>query len=83
MKNRKDSEWLDIKELTPLRFMPYVAELFRRITGRDLRGLGDYTEWMGIGGYYHWKLAQLGQLDACPHLWEHPVPAGPVDRPSG
>ena len=60
MKNCKDKEWLDIKELTPLRFMPYVANLFRRITGRDLKGLGDYTDWMGIGGYYHWKLAQLG-----------------------
>ena len=83
MKNRKDKEWLDIKELTPLRFMPYVADLFRRVINRDLKGLGDYTNWMGIGGYYHWKLAQLGQLDACPHLWEHPVPEGPVARPSG
>ena len=83
MKNRKDKEWLDIKELTPLRFMPYVAELFRRITGRDLRGLGDCTDWIGIGGYYHWKLAQMGQLDACARLHGHPVPSGPVNRPSG
>ena len=50
MKNQKDKEWLDIKELTPLRFMPYVADLFRRVTNRDLRGLSDYTDWMGIGG---------------------------------
>ena len=25
MKTRKEREWLDIKELTPLQFMPYVA----------------------------------------------------------
>ena len=42
MKNRKASEWMDIKELSPLKFMPYVAELFRNITGRDLKGLGDF-----------------------------------------
>ena len=42
MKNRKDHEWVDIKELTPLKFMPYMAELFWNITGRDLKGLSDY-----------------------------------------
>ena len=57
---------MDIKELSPLEFMPYMARLFRDITGIDLRGLGDYTGWMGLGGYYHWKLAQLGQLSASP-----------------
>ena len=65
MKNRKDREWVDIKELTPLKFMPYVAKLFRNITGRDLKGLGDYMGWVGIGSYYHWKLLELGQLSAC------------------
>ena len=83
MKNRKEREWVDIKELTPLEFMPYVARLFRDITNVDLRGLSDYTGWMGLGGYYHWKLAQLGQLNANPQLAAHPVPRGPVDWPSG
>ena len=67
-------EWeVGIKELTPLKFMPYVAELFRNITGRDLKGLGDYMGWVGTGGYYHWKLLELGQLSACPCLQGLPV----------
>ena len=83
MKNQKDQEWVDIKELTPLKFMPYVAELFWNITGRDLKGLGDYMEWVGIGSYYHWKLSELGQLSACPHLHGQLVPDGPITQPSG
>ena len=83
MKNQKDSEWVDIKELTPLKFMPYVAELFWNITGRDLKGLSDFMGWVGIGNYYHWKLSELGQLSACPHLQGQPVPDGPIARPSG
>ena len=83
MKNRKASEWMDIKELSPLKFMPYMAELFRNITGRDLKGLGDFMRWVGLSGYYHWKLLQLGQLHACPHLQGQPVPDGPVAQPSG
>ena len=83
MRNRRASEWMDIKELSPLKFMPYVAELFKNITGKDLKGLGDFTRWIGLGGYYHWKLAHLGQLQACPCLQGHPVPDGPVARPSG
>ena len=83
MKNRKDHEWVDIKELTPLKFMPYMAKLFRNITSRDLKGLGDYTGWVGIGGYYHWKLLELGQLSACPHLQGQPMPDGPIARPGG
>ena len=70
MKNRKASELVDIKELSPLKFMPYVAELFKNITGRDLKGLGDFMGWVGLGGYYHWKL--------CPCLQGQPVPDGPV-----
>ena len=38
---------------------------------------------LGLGGYYHWKVAQLGQLQACPHLQGQPVPKAPVARPSG
>ena len=83
MKARKESEWVDIKELTPLQFMPYVTRLFWKMTGRDLSGLGDYTGWVGIGGYYHWRLSELGQLSACPRLHRQPVPDGPIGRPSG
>ena len=68
MKNWKDKEWVDIKELTPLRFKPYVTNLFRKITSQTLRGLSSYVDWIGIGGYYHWKLSELGQLNACPRL---------------
>ena len=83
MKNQKAHVWVDIKELSPLKFMPYMAELFRNITGRDLRGLGDFMGWVGLGGYYHWKLSELGQLSACPCLQGQPVPNGPIDRPNG
>ena len=83
MRNRRASEWMDIKELSPLKFMSYVAELFKNITGRDLKGLSDFTGWVGLGGYYHWKLLQLGQLHTCPCLQGQPVPDGPIARPSG
>ena len=83
MRNRRASEWMDIKELSPLKFMPYMAELFKNVTGRDLKGLGDFTGWVGLGGYYHWKLSQLGQLHACPCLQGQQVPDGPVAQPSG
>ena len=82
MRNKRAIEWMDIKELSPLQFMPYVAELFKNVTGKDLKDLSEFTGWIGLGGYYHWKLAQLGQLQACPHLQGHLVPKGPVARPS-
>ena len=53
MAKKKNDEWTDIKELTPLQFMPYMAELFREVTGQDLSGLGHFTGWIGLGGYYH------------------------------
>ena len=83
MRNKRAVEWMDIKELSPLQFMPYMAELFKNVTGKDLKGLSDFTGWIGLEGYYHWKLAQLGQLQACPCLQGHLVPKGPVARPSG
>ena len=83
MKNQKDSEWTDIKELTPHRFMPYMAQLFQDITGRDLKGLGDYMGWVGIGSCYHWKLSELGQLSACPCLQGQSVPSRPINQSSG
>ena len=83
MRNRRAIEWTDIKELTPLQFMPYVADLFLEVTGKDLQGLSRFTGWIGLRGYYHWKVAQLGLLHACPRLQGQPVPKGPMARPSG
>ena len=36
MDDCKDSEWLDIKELTPLQYMPYVTRCFQETTGHYL-----------------------------------------------
>ena len=83
MRNKRAVELTDIKELSPLKFMPYMAELFKNIRGKDLKGLSEFTGWIGLGGYYHWKLAQLGQLQACPHLQGHPVPKEPMAQSSG
>ena len=83
MANRKAVEWTDIKELTPLQFMPYVANLFREVTGKDLQGLSQFTGWISLGGYYHWKVAQQGLLHGIPHLQGQPVPMGPIAHPSG
>ena len=82
MRNRRAVEWMDIKELSLLDFIPYVAELFKNIMGKDLQGLSDFTGWIGLGGYYHWKPPQLGQLHACPRLQGKPVPKGPMAQPS-
>ena len=83
MEDQKDREWVDIKELTPLKFMPYIAKLLQDITGRDLKGLGDYMGWVGLISYCHWKLSELGQLSACPHLQGQLVPDRPIARLSG
>ena len=83
MRNRRAVAWTDIKELTPLQFMPYVADLFREVTGKDLQGLSRFTGWIGLGGYYHWKVAQLGLLHSCPRLQGQRVPKGPIAHPSG
>ena len=37
---------------------------------------------MRAGGYYHWKVAELNQLDRCPNLRGIPVPKGPIAQPS-
>ena len=83
MVKRKASEWTDIKELMPLQFMPYVAKLFREVTGKDLQGLSQFTGWIGQGGYYHWRVAQQGLLHLIPHLQGQPTPRTPNARPSG
>ena len=83
MAKKKTREWTDIKELTPLQFMPYMAKLFREVTRRDLSGLGHFTGWIGLGGYYHWRVAQQGLIHHVPHLAGQPVPRTPDARPSG
>ena len=62
MAKRKAREWTDIKELTPLQFMPYMAKLFKEVTGQDLQGLSHFTGWIGQGGYYHWRVVQQGLI---------------------
>ena len=83
MAKKKSREWLEIKEVTPLQFMPYVAKLFREVTGQDLAGLGHFTRWIGLGGYYHWRVAQQGLIHLVPHLAGQPAPREPDARPSG
>ena len=63
--------------------MHYVANLFREVTGKDLQGLSQFTGWISLGGYYHWKVAQHSLLHAIPHLQGQPVPKGPIAHPSG
>ena len=83
MVTKKNRKWLEIKEVTPLKFMPYVAKLFREVTGQNLAGLGQFTGWIGLGGYYHWRVAQQGLIHLIPHLAGEPVPREPNARPSG
>ena len=83
MAKRKASEWTDIKELMPLQFMPYVAKLFREVTGKDLQGLDQFTGWIGLGGYYHWRVAQQGLLHLIPRLQGQRTPRTPDAHPSG
>ena len=49
-----EDEWVDIKELTPLQFMPYVQRWFQTTTGIHLRDLDRLVEWIRASGYYHW-----------------------------
>ena len=83
MAKRKASEWTDIKELTPLQFMPYVAKLFKEVTGQDLQGLSHFTGWIGQGGYCHWRVVQQGLIHLVPHLQRQPMPRTPDAHPSG
>ena len=82
MEQCRTPEWLDIKELNPLAYMGYVAAVFKETTGHYLRDLSSYTGWMQANGYYHWKVAQLGQLDRFGKLRGVPPPKGPIIRPS-
>ena len=82
MEECKDCEWLDIKELVPLHYMHYVAKCFLDTNGHNLKGLGLHTKWIRAQSYYHWKVAELNQLQNCPHLQGLPVPPGPMECPS-
>ena len=54
---------------------------FERVTGYRLVGLGACTEWIRAGTYYHWVIAQQGQLGRCPRLAGIPPPEGPMTPP--
>ena len=54
---------------------------FERVTSYKLVGLGACTEWICAGSYYHWAIAQQGQLGRCPHLAGVPLPQGPMTPP--
>ena len=83
MAKRKAHEWTDIKELTPLQFMPYMVKLFKEVTGQDLQGLSQFTGWIGQGGHYHWRVVQQGLIHLVPHLQRQPMPRTPNTLPSG
>ena len=80
---QRKKEWVDLKELTPLWYMPYVARLFHEVTGKDLQGLDRFTGWIGRGGYYHWRLVQQGLIHHVPRLQDEPIPKVPKSHPSG
>ena len=54
---------------------------FERVTGYRLVGLGACMEWIRAGTYYHWVIAQQGQLGRCPRLAGIPPPEGPMMPP--
>ena len=76
------SEWKSIRNNDPLEYLPYMEKQFERVTGYKLVGLGTCTEWIRAGTYYHWVIAQQGQLGRCPRLAGIPPPVGPMMPPS-
>ena len=75
------SEWKSIRNNDPLGYLPYMEVQFERVTGYRLMGLGACTEWIRAGTYYHWVIAQQGQLGRCPRLAGIPLPEGPMMPP--
>ena len=75
------SEWKSIRNNDPLGYLPHMEEQFKRVTGYKLVGLGACTEWIRAGTYYHWVIAQQGQLGRCPRLAGIPPPEGPMTPP--
>ena len=72
------SEWKSIRNNDPLGYLPYMEVQFERVTGYRLVGLGACMEWIQAGTYYHWVIAQQGQLGRCPRLAGIPPPEGPM-----
>ena len=75
------SEWKSIRNNDPLGYLPYMEAQFEWVTGYKLVGLGACTEWIHAGTYYHWVIAQQGQLGQCPRLAGIPPPQGPMMPP--
>ena len=75
------SEWKSIRNNDPLGYLQYMEVQFERVTGYRLVGLGACTEWIRAGTYYHWVIAQQGQLGRCPRLAGIPPPEGPMMPP--
>ena len=75
------SEWKSIRNNNPLGYLQYMEVQFERVTGYKLVGLGACTEWIRAGTYYHWVIAQRGQLGRCPRLAGIPPPEGPMMPP--
>ena len=75
------SEWKSIRNNDPLGYLPYMEAQFERVTGYKLVGLGACTEWIRAGTYYHWVIAQRGELGRCPRLAGTPPPEGPMTPP--
>ena len=75
------SEWKSIRNNDPLGYLPYMEAQFERVTGYKLVGLGACTEWIRAGTYYHWVIAQWGELGRCPRLAGTPPPEGPMMPP--
>ena len=75
------SEWKSIRNNDPFGYLPYMEAQFERVTGYKLVGLGACMEWICAGSYYHWVIAQQGQLGRCPHLASVPPPQGPMTPP--
>ena len=75
------SEWKSIRNNDPLGYLPYMEKQFERVTGYKLVGLGTCTEWIRAGTYYHWVIAEQGQLGRCPRLAGVPLPVGPMTPP--
>ena len=75
------SEWKSIRNNDPLGYLQYMEVQFERVTGYKLVGLGACMEWIRAGTYYHWVIAQQGQLGRCPRLTGIPPPEGPMTPP--
>ena len=74
-------EWKSIRNNDPLGYLPYMETHFECVTSYKLVGLGACTEWIRAGSYYHWVIAQQGQLGWCPRLAGVPPPQGPMMPP--